>query len=142
MQQTEIHPKMYMYRRVVEAKIFMDRHYAKAIDLDKIADQAAFSKYHFLRLFKNTFGMSPHQYLISVRVNAAKKLLLTKMTISDVCFAVGFESVPSFTRLFKQKIGISPGLFVKTELSKVKNQVEEPKKYVPGCFAINLGMAE
>ena len=69
------HPKMYMYKRVVEAKLFIDRNYNEKIDLENISDKAHFSKYHFLRLFKATFGKSPHKYLTDVRLLNAKKLL-------------------------------------------------------------------
>lgn len=61
-------PKIYLYRRIVLAKLFIDEHYAEDIDLDAIAGEASFSKFHFIRLFKMAYGKTPHQYLTRVRI--------------------------------------------------------------------------
>src|SRR5262245_34952748 len=94
--------KEYLYERIVHAKQFIDKHYAGNIDLDAIAEEACFSKYHFIRLFKSVYGQTPHQYLIDVRIQRAKLLLQTSAPVSSICFAVGFDSVSSFTSLFKK----------------------------------------
>ena len=72
---TEQYPKVYLYRRIVQAKLFIDNNYAENIDLDNISDEAYFSKFHFIRLFKNIYGKTPHQYLIFVRIEKAIELL-------------------------------------------------------------------
>src|SRR5882762_9987631 len=87
------YPKVYLYRRIVQSKLFIDRHYAKKIDLNNIADEAAFSKFHFVRLFKQAYAKTPYQYLTSVRIDNAKQLLKTNTAVTEVCFAVGFESL-------------------------------------------------
>ena len=79
------YPKIYLYRRLVQAKLFIDDHYAEAIDIDNMADEATFSKFHFIRLFKTTYGKSPHQYLTSVRIENAKLLLQTDITVTETC---------------------------------------------------------
>jgi len=134
-----MHPKMYMYKRVVEAKLFIDRNYAQKIELDKIAHHAHFSKYHFLRLFKNAFGMSPNQYLTTVRLSSAKKQLAGNKPVTEVCFAVGFSSVSSFTHLFKKHVGKSPKEFQIIERTKLEQIKEKPFSYVPNCFAESYG---
>ena len=134
-----MHPKMYMYKRVIDAKLFIDEHYASKIELDKIANHAHFSKYHFLRLFKSAFGKSPHQYLTEVRVTEAKKLLAKGDSVTTVCFAVGFDSVTSFARLFRKHIGSSPKEFQMNERSKQKKIKEQPFSYIPNCFADSYG---
>src|SRR6188474_2348710 len=96
---TEQYPKVYLYRRIVQAKIYMDTHYAENIDLDNISDDALFSKFHFIRLFKKVYGKTPHQYLTSVRIENAIKLLKAGQTVSDACYAVGLESLSSFGSL-------------------------------------------
>lgn len=133
------HPRMYMYRRIVEAKLFIDSHFADKIDLDNISNQASFSKYHFLRLFKASFGRSPHQYLTQVRLQEARKLLKNNASVTEVCFAVGFESIPSFTRLFKRHNGISPKEYAQQEAVKRSQQAIDPFAFVPGCFAKSYG---
>ncbi len=138
---SDIHPKMYRYRRIVEAKLFIDAHYADKIDLDNISNQAAFSKYHFLRLFKSAFGKSPHKYLTEVRIQHAQKLLKSH-PIANVCYAVGFESIPSFTKLFKAHTGLSPKAFSKRLQAQDQQQQAAPLTFVPHCFAKSYGWDE
>ena len=57
----EEYPKASFYRRIVQAKLFIDSRYADSIDIDNIADEACFSKYHFIREFKKVYVKSPHQ---------------------------------------------------------------------------------
>ena len=136
-EEVEIHPKMYMYRRIVEAKRYIDEHFAEKIDLDEISNKAAFSKYHFIRLFKKSFGMSPHKYLTRVRLEHATELLKEGHPIAMVCNAVGFESIPSFTGLFKSQMGISPRAFSDQLKAVKKDQENRPMAYIPGCFSQN-----
>ena len=132
----ELYPKVYLYRRIVQAKMFIDEHYSEQLDLDNIADEAFFSKFHFLRLFKNAYGRTPHQYLTFVRIQKAKELLKNKnSSASQVCFDVGFESITSFTSLFKRRTGITPSSYQKTQLHLLNEAQAEPLKFVPHCFA-------
>lgn len=103
-----LYPKDYLLTQIIRSKKFIDNNYANDINLDDIAGEAFFSKFHFIRLFKKYYGVTPHQYLISVKVAGAKKLLKSGISISDACYAVGFESVPSFTKLFKTATGTTP----------------------------------
>src|SRR3954469_15871714 len=110
--------KIYLYRRLVQAKLFIDKNYHEAIDLNDIADEAYFSKYHFIRLFKNIYGKTPHQYLIKVRVENARLLLKKGLPVADVCYAVGFDSVTSFSILFKKITFCPPANYQQAELKK------------------------
>jgi len=103
-----LYPKDYLLTQIIRSKKFIDNNFANNINLDDIAGEAFFSKFHFIRLFKRYYGVTPHQYLIRVRVAGAKKLLQSGMSISDVCYEIGFESVPSFTKLFKTITGTTP----------------------------------
>lgn len=135
----DIHPKMYLYRRVVAAKLYIDAHYREKIDLPKMAEEACYSKYHFLRLFKQAYGKSPHQYLTEVRIQAAKKLFQQRQTIAEVCYRVGFESIPSFTHLFKKTIGVSPKVYLEQQKQLQIEQSNKPLHFIPNCFAENFG---
>ena len=136
------YPKVYLYRRIVQAKLFIDCNYADNIDLDNIADEAYFSKFHFIRLFKKIYGKTPHQYLIVVRIEKAMQLLRTNQPVSDVCYAVGFESLSSFSGLFKRVVGVTPSAFL-TQQQQIKIQIlKTPLKFVPGCFAYQNGWDE
>ncbi|MCE7996856.1 MAG: helix-turn-helix transcriptional regulator [Roseivirga sp.] len=113
-----MYPKVYLYKRIKDARILIDRHYAEPIDLDYIAKRVYLSKYHFLRLFKEAHGTSPHKYLMQKRITKAKVLLSTELTIAQVCHEVGFESVQSFSHLFKRSTGMSPGKYRKELISE------------------------
>jgi len=133
------YPKIYLYQRVVQAKLFIDSHFSENIDLHNIADEAYFSKFHFIRLFKTIYGKTPHQYLTRVRIDNAKELLQKDVSVTDTCFAVGFESVSSFAGLFKRYTNISPSDY-QQQFRKRKAQIEKtPLQFIPNCFAEQKG---
>jgi AraC-like DNA-binding protein len=129
------YPKLDLYRRIVQAKLFIDAHYAEGIDVGDIADEACYSKFHFIRTFKGTYGKTPRQYLISVRIEKARELLGAGIPVTDVCLSVGFESLGSFTTLFKRRIGLTPSADQREKLSRRQRLDEAPLSFVPGCFA-------
>jgi AraC-like DNA-binding protein len=131
--------KVYLYRRVVQAKLFIDTHYAEKIDLGNIADEAYFSKFHFLRLFKTIYGKSPHQYVIKVRMDKAMDLLRAETSVSDTCYAVGFESLSSFSGLFKRLVGVSPSVYLSQQQQIKAHILKAPLDFIPGCFAEKKG---
>jgi AraC-like DNA-binding protein len=133
------YPKMYLYRRIVQAKLFIDTHYADNIDLNIIADEAYFSKFHFIKQFKIVYSKTPHQYLIFVRVEKAMDLLNAGIPVSEACYTVGFESLSSFSGLFKRIVGITPsGYLAKQQKLKAKIAAA-PLTFIPGCFAEKNG---
>lgn len=139
---TEQYPKVYLYQRIVQAKLFIDRKFADHIDLDNISDEACFSKFHFIRLFKKIYGKTPHQYLTFVRIEKATQLFRIDKPVSEVCYAVGFESLSSFGSLFKRIVGVTPSAFLE-EQQLIKIQIlKTPLKFVPGCFISQNGWDE
>ena len=136
------YPKMYLYRRLVQAKLFIDSHYADPIDLNNIADEAYFSKFHFIRLFKQIYGKTPYQYLTSVRIEKAIQLFKIDRPVSEVCYAVGFESLSSFGSLFKRQIGVTPSAFLEEQQQQKMQILTTPLKFVPGCFIYQNGWGE
>ncbi|RWY50172.1 helix-turn-helix domain-containing protein [Mucilaginibacter gilvus] len=137
-----VFPKIYLYRRVVQAKLFIDTHYHQPINLDAIADEAYFSKFHFIRLFKATYGKTPHQYLTAVRINNAQLLLKTGMPVTDVCYAIGFDSVSSFSALFKRITKKSPSSWQQAELKRAAVMKKSPLNFIPNCFAQQNGWTQ
>ena len=133
------YPNIYLYKRIVQAKLFMDNHYGEAIDLNNIADEAYYSKFHFIRLFRKIYGKSPHQYLTSVRIENAKILLQHEVPVTETCFMVGFDSAGSFTQLFKRYTNLSPSTY-KQQFKKRREQIKNtPLQFIPNCFAEQTG---
>lgn len=142
MDHSDPYPKVYLYRRVVQAKLFIDQHYAGQIDLNAISDEASFSKFHFIRLFRDSYGKTPHQYLKHVRIEQAKELLKKGMPVSEVCYAVGFDSVSSFSGLFSRTVGSSPSAFM-AQYQQMQQKIRQaPLFFVPGCYAYQHGWTE
>ena len=89
------------------AKDLVDRSYAEPLDVLALARHAHMSPAHFARQFKEAFGESPHQYVLTRRVERAMELLRnTDATVTDVCFEVGFQSLGSFSSAFRRVTGI------------------------------------
>ena len=139
---TEQYPKAYLYKRIVQAKVFIDSNYADNIDINQISDEAFFSKFHFIRLFKQTYGKTPHQYLTTVRIDNAILLFQKGTPVSTVCYTVGFESLSSFSGLFKKNVGISPAAFLAKEINRKRQMITNPMNFISACFAHKFGWTE
>jgi AraC-like DNA-binding protein len=96
-------------RHLLRAKDLADARYAESLDVEDMARAAGLSKAHFSREFKSTFGVSPHGYLLTRRLERAAALLrVTDRSITDICFSIGLQSVGSFTTSFKRMFGTTP----------------------------------
>ena len=105
---------------VIAIKNFIDSNYENDLNLDLLSKIQLISKYHLIRLFKKYYGQTPRQYLIDTRIRRSKDQLKKGDTVTEVCFAVGFESLGSFSSLFKARTGQTPSQFRKEQLSRSK----------------------
>jgi len=105
---------------VIATRNFIDNNFDKNLKLEFLSRIGFTSKYHLLRLFKKYYGLTPRQYLMDKRIEKSKENLITGMTVTETCFAIGFESLGSFSELFKVKTGKSPSVFRKEQLSRSK----------------------
>ena len=113
------------------AKDLMDRAYAEPLDLEAIAREAGYSRFHFIRAFRETYGSTPRDYLSHRRVERARELLRSvNLTVTEICFVVGFSSVGSFSTRFKAEVGASPTEYRERE---VRRGGTPP---IPGCFVL------
>ncbi len=105
---------------VIGIRNYIDNNYDVDLNLDLLSHAKFVSKFHLLRVFKKYYGQTPRQYLIDKRIEKSKEHLLNGMSVTETCFAVGFESLGSFSTLFKTKTGKSPTEFQKEQLSRSK----------------------
>src|SRR5258707_6033595 len=106
--QRSLYPHQELTDKIIRTKQYIHRHYGEIINLELLAREAYLSKFHFIRLFRRYYGLTPYAYLKEVRLTRAKELLRSGLPVKDVCHAVGFDSIPSFTRLHKATTGITP----------------------------------
>lgn len=124
-----------IYQRIAAAKVFIDENYHEPIDLEQISQQAFLSRFHFHRIFTRIYKKTPHQYLTQTRLEAAKILLAKEgISITDVCNSIGFESLGSFSTLFRKQNGNSPQYYRNIAWLKKKLAKEQPRRFVPHCF--------
>jgi len=133
------YPKAYFYKRIVQAKMYIDEHFAEPIDVHHIANEAFFSKFHFIRQFKKVYGRTPHQYLTHVRIQQAKTLLESNHSVSETCYLVGYDSLSSFSNLFKRLVKITPSTYLAMQQKRQALTQQAPLQFVPGCFAQRYG---
>ena len=96
-------------RHLLRAKDLIDARYRDPLDVPALARAARLSPAHFSREFRRAFGETPHQYLLTRRLERAAALLRnTDHAVVDICFAVGLRSVGSFTTSFSRTYGLSP----------------------------------
>ncbi|WP_433933786.1 helix-turn-helix transcriptional regulator [Sorangium cellulosum] len=99
-------------RRAVEAALWVDAHAHEPIDLERAAQEAGLSAFHFLRLFARVLGVTPHQYLVRARLRRAARLLADgARSITDIALDVGFGDLSNFVRTFHRAAGVSPRRF-------------------------------
>jgi AraC-like DNA-binding protein len=125
-----------IFERLNRARLFIDQSYDLPLDLKQISSQACFSRYHFLRLFRQAFNKTPHQYLVERRIEKAKELLTSAdLRVTDVCFEVGFQSLGSFSSLFHKSVGHPPNTY-----REKSRETKAAKRQVPGCFLVMYGL--
>ncbi|RAJ55414.1 AraC-like DNA-binding protein [Streptomyces sp. Amel2xB2] len=124
-------PGMARLRAMRLAKDAMDRDWADpGLDLDAVAAYAGYSRYHFVRAFKATYGESPGQYLARRRIERAEELLRSAgLSVTEICMAVGFTSLGTFSARFKKQTGTSPSDYR-------RRHVRRAAAMIPGCYAM------
>jgi len=121
--------------RLRRARDHADRRYAETLDLETLAAVAGMSKFHFQRLFTTTYGVSPATYVSQRRIERAQDLLrATNLTVTEVCHAVGFSSLGSFSSRFRELVGCSPSDF--------QSRYADGAPRIPGCYIFMWGLAE
>ena len=117
------------------AKDHADRHYAEPLDLAELARVAGVSKYHFTRSFEAAYGETPMRYLTSRRIERAQDLLRhANLTVTEICLAVGFTSLGSFSSRFSELVGESP--------IRYRDRWAGFTPKIPGCYLFIGGVLD
>jgi AraC-like DNA-binding protein len=113
------------------ARDLIDRAFAERLDLDAMAREAGYSRFHFARSFAAAYGEAPRAYLTRRRIERAKTLLRTaNLSVTEICFLVGFGSVGSFRSRFRDLVGESPSAY---RAAAVRSDGVPP---IPGCVVL------
>ncbi len=121
-------PAIPLSRHLLRVRDLIDRAYAAPLDVPALARSAHISEAYFSRSFKAAFGETPHQYLLRRRMERAKALLRTgELSVTEVCLAVGFTSLGSFSTQFRRFVGESPTAYRNREGHAALGTV-------PGCL--------
>ena len=119
--------------RLWAARRVIDERYAEPLAVDDVARAAGLSLYHFIREFRRAFGCTPGRYLRERRLTRARQLLaVSDVPVTEVCFAVGFESLGSFCTLFRKSEGTTPAAYRAAQRAGRASRSAAP--FVPGCF--------
>ena len=102
-----------LYRRLISTHEYMLDNFTQPISLTELAQTANISEFHFLRSFKAVFGESPYQYLLNLRLQLAKYLLIAgKQSITEIALSTGFKEVQAFSKLFRRAFRKGPSAFL------------------------------
>jgi AraC-like DNA-binding protein len=124
---------------LARAREMIDSQFSRPLDIRTLSAEARLSPYHFIRSFRSVFHDTPHQYLLRTRIQEAKELLaLTGMSVTDICFDVGFESLGSFSATFHRIVGWPPTAYRARSVDQARN----PRRYIPACCWIMMGFSE
>ncbi len=96
------------YVQIRQSKAFMEKCYSDKIELNDLAKEAFMSRFHYVRIFQRMYGLTPRAYLRDLRISKAKTLIKQGLPITQVCFDVGYESVTTFSSVFKKCTGYTP----------------------------------
>ncbi|MFW0797155.1 AraC family transcriptional regulator [Gordonia sp. CPCC 205515] len=117
------------------ARDHADRHFSEPLELEDLAAVARLSKFHFHRLFRETYGVTPAAYLSQRRIERAQDLLrTTNLTVTEVCMGVGFSSLGSFSSRFREIVGETP--------SEFQRRWSGTGPRIPGCWVFMRGLVE
>lgn len=123
--------------RLCRARDMLSQALDQKLTLDQVAREAALAPSQFIRAFKAVLGQTPHQVRVNARLELAKRLLIIdSMPVTDICAAVGFASLGTFSHVFTRRIGSSPSAFRREARTLVQVPGVLPLKLYPGCFTL------
>ncbi len=124
------------FARLSRARDYLGACYRGRVPLETAARQACLSPFHFNRVFARAFGETPHEFVTRMRIEEAKKLLLSENdSVTDICFDLGYESLGSFSTRFRSLTGLSPAAFRREARVAFGGFASHwPLYYIPACY--------
>jgi AraC-like DNA-binding protein len=133
---TDLHVPVELLAHLRRARDLADRAYAERLDLASLATEAGISKFHFLRCFAATYGKTPAAYIAERRIERSQDLLrATNLTVTEVCLLVGYSSLGSFSKKFRELVGASPSTYQ-------ARFAESGAPRIPGCYVFMHGLCD
>jgi AraC-like DNA-binding protein len=130
-----------LFRRLCRSRDYIASNLDQPLRLADAAREAYLSPFHYHRLFSQTFGQTPLEFLTRMRIDRAKQLLIHDAApVTDVCLAVGYESLGSFSTRFRRATGYSPTQFQRglRKIFPVPRVI--PYRSIPACYLIHHGV--
>jgi AraC-like DNA-binding protein len=122
------------FRRLCRGRDLLADGYQSRVLLVQAAREACLSEFHFHRLFRDTFGETPHDFLTRRRMDRARQMLASERTVTEVCFEVGYGSLGSFSTKFRAQFGRSPVEFQREVRRIFGYSAPWRVLRLPGCF--------
>lgn len=118
-------------------RLLLDQSYDTSITIEDMSREVALSPFYLIRSFRRAYKQTPHQYLVERRIARAKELLRNSdLSITEICAAVGFESLGSFSTLFRKAAGVSPRAY------RIRSQPTATPAYIPLCACLLHGITD
>ena len=129
----------YRFERLRAGRDYIADNYLDPFNLSDVAQCSNMSPYHFLRAFKKTYGETPNEFLIRIRIEKAKRMLITEnFSVSEVCERVGYTSLGSFSSLFFKQVGMAPTLYRRRLWALSAEAFRFPSQAIPACYAYHF----
>ncbi len=128
------------FARLCRSRDFLVANIDQPVRLDDTASVACLSPFHFHRMFARAFGETPHEFLRRQRIERAKQLLARDhVPVTEVCLSVGYESLGSFSTLFRSMVGQSPAQYRRAIRRIFPAPALAIHRFVPACYLMDFG---
>jgi AraC-like DNA-binding protein len=124
------------FARLDKSRQYIARRFDKPLTLKHVAEKACLSPYHYQRMFTRAFGETPHEFIARKRISLAKKMLVdSPLSVTEICFEVGYSSLGTFSSRFAKLVGCPPSVYREQARSDTKSRFEPKFGFIPICLA-------
>ena len=128
------------FARLCRSRDYLAASFDHPVRLSDAASHACLSPFHYHRMFVRAFGETPHDFLTRRRIDRAKQMLARdECPVTEICLAVGYESLGSFSSLFRSQVGSSPSAWRQSLRRVFPMPRVAPYRFIPACFLASFG---